>query len=1502
MSLSWIRLAVCSRQPSDPQCGDWRGDLTCLTSRANLPTGLPFPLDPEHEWKNLGTPLTFTKLAPSEPIAIIGLGCRFPGGADSPEAFWKLLSGAVDAVGEAPADRWETADYYHPSLQRPGKMHSRCGAFLEDLDQFDAAFFGISPREASRVDPQQRLLLESAWEALEDAGQVHENLAGKQIGVFVGVSANDYLLRQYSDTTKMNAYSATGGVLSIAANRISYFFDLRGPSQVIDTACSSSLVALHGACQSIWTGESVMALAGGVNVMLAPETTVAFCQAGIISPSGRCHAFDIKADGFVRGEGSGIVVLKPLAQAEADGDFVYASILATAVNQDGRTSGLSLPNPQAQQDLLREVYAKAGVSPRQVQYVEAHGTGTRAGDPLECQAIGRILGPGRNKGSELRIGSVKTNIGHLEPAAGIAGLIKLALAIKHRQIPPSLHFDTPNPDIPFEQLGLEVQTDLGPWPDPSADVVGGVNSFGFGGTNAHAILRGIRQVNEARSDPRPGQALVLPISSKCSESLEAYVRKYRHRLRQGDCSLYDLCYSAGVRRNHLNHRLAVVGVDRESLLEKLDAHLAGETRSGLSSGQAASGRPKLAFIFCGNGPQWWAMGRQLLEQEPVFRRMLERCDSICLQQGQQSILRELRASESESRMDRTDVAQPALFALQLGLVELWRSWGVQPDAVIGHSVGEVAAAYTARALTLEEAVRVIWHRSRSQERTAGKGRMAALDLPLEEAEKRIAAFAGRLWIAGHNSPNSVTLTGDADALRQLQRILESGKVFWRELQLNYAFHSHHMDPIREDLLASLQGLRSLVPSIEFVSSVTGKPVRGADLGPEYWWDNVRQPVRFAEAVDCLIEEDYGAFLEIGPHPVLSPYLMECLSAQSKQATLLPSLRRNEDERASLMNSLGALYTNGRSVDWASLFPGGRLIALPSYPWRRERHWIQPRFPTRPTASPLLTKRLEGVHPEWESEFDVETLGFLKDHRIHGMTVFPFTGYVEAVLEIAAELHGTGPCAFEDVVLFKPVILSSDDAPVVRFAYSPGDSSITAYRISHDDSETPILLGRSTLSRLEASRPDPLDIQQIRQRCPQEISGESFYQDLRRFGFQYGPSFQSVTRIFLGDGEVLSEIRMPLELLGELSSFRFHPVIGDSSGQAIFALLNLSESDEGSETFLPVGVKRIFVYDDPQPRVFSHARLTWKGADAIRADLSILDPTGNCLAKLEGLEYRLSSLGRRETHKDWIYQYQWEPDTAPDHCLSLPANLPSPESVVGAIRPQAEHMRTGLESSTLDREILAKVDRLCAAYVVDALTTLGWKLEPGQQLPTPALFERLGVAEHRQGHLIRVLQLLCDQGILKREGNVWKVAAMPDSTPNQLWRDLAKSAPDYHHEISLLGLDGPKLALALKGELDAESQLSPILPLGAREGLFDSSPSFRTTNQLLQSTLAEIVGRIPTHQTLRILEFQKGSGGVTSWLLPILPPERCHYRLANSSEEDLARAKQRFGGNSFRFIR
>ncbi|HMB08389.1 MAG TPA: beta-ketoacyl synthase N-terminal-like domain-containing protein, partial [Isosphaeraceae bacterium] len=711
---------------------DWLGRALTPTLAYEYPTieALARHLAGEPERAPEPSPASIGDGAKRGGIAIIGIGCRFPG-AEGPEAFWELLKGGVDAIGAVPADRGDTES----ERARSHASIPRRGGFLSRVDRFDADFFGIAPREAVGMDPQQRLLLEVAWEALEDAGLVPERLAGSPAGVFLGISTNDYGRLAGRGRRSGQDYLLTGNAASIAANRLSYLFDLRGPSLAIDTACSSSLVAVHLACQSLRRGEATLALAGGVNLILAPEIGANFAKAGFLAPDGRCKAFDAQADGYVRGEGVGVVVLKPLARALADGDPVYAVIRGGAVNQDGRSNGLTAPNRQAQEEVLRASYRQAGVAPGQVQYVEAHGTGTFLGDPIEAKALGAVLAEGRAAGAPCALGSAKTNIGHLEAAAGVAGLIKVALALKHRAIPPSLHFRAPNPHVPFDALPLRVATELAPWPEVDGPALAGVSSFGFGGTNAHVVLEGApAEPDLTKSEEGTDEVRLLPLSARTPDALRALAGSYRGVL--GHIPLDDLAYSAGVRRSHHEHRLALVARSREDMLAQIDAFLRGESRPGLAVGRAPSGRrPGFAFVFSGQGGHYVGMGRTLLDREPVFRAALEACDRELQAIAGWSLLHELTTDERALRFHDTGVIQPVLFALQVALAALWKSWGIVPHAVVGHSLGEAAAAHVAGALSLPDALRVVIHRARLMRRVAGRGRTAAVALMPDEAER-----------------------------------------------------------------------------------------------------------------------------------------------------------------------------------------------------------------------------------------------------------------------------------------------------------------------------------------------------------------------------------------------------------------------------------------------------------------------------------------------------------------------------------------------------------------------------------------------------------------------------------------------------------------------------------------------------------------------------------------------------------------------------------------------
>ena len=909
--------------------------------------------------------------ASAEPIAIVGIGCRFPGGAHSPEAFWRLMCNGVDAITPIPADRPELSALYDSTPGAPGKIVTKQGGFLSDLDQFDPYFFGISPREAKYIDPQQRLLLEVTWEAFEDAGIVPTKLAADGVGVFIGMWTSDYEDRMYDATSDIDLYITTGGGRYSASGRLSYVFDLRGPSMTIDTACSSSLVAAHLACQSLRSGECEMAIAGGVNLILKPYISIGYSRSKMLSPDGRCRFGDADANGYVRSEGVGVVLLKRLSQALAEGDPIYALIRGSAVNNDGQSSGvLVAPGSATQEIMLRQAYRNAGVDPSAVHYVEAHGTGTSIGDPVEVAALGAVLGENRPRTIPCVMGSVKTNIGHSEAASGIAGLIKVALCLKHREIPPSLHLKNPNPKIPWQSLSIRMQQEHGPWPASEGPAFAAVNSFGITGTNAHIVLQEapFSPAAGAQTEKDDGRAKLLPLSAHNGEALGDLTNAYRIFLSDKDqedfCSLNDVCYTASVKRTHHRYRLAVAGHSYEEFVARLEAVLGQNDSQSTFGCTAQESSQRLAFVFSGQGPQWFAMGRELLRQERVFRTAMEQCDALLGKLGGWSLIEELNRDEDKSRLDNTEIAQPAIFSLQVALAALWRSWGIIPDAVVGHSVGEVAAAYAAGAFSLEDAVAIIYHRGSLMQNTKGKGKMASVEIFVAKAREAIRQYADRLAVAAVNSPTTTVLSGEPEALAELLKSLGKEKVASRVLPVDYAFHSTQMERCGAELVRALKGLKAGPTSIGMVSTVTGEIVRGTDLTADYWGCNLRDTVRFADAIGALLSDGVATFVEVGPHPVLAAAITQCAGHRDRQIMVACSLRRGQEDRLTMLTSLGALYAAGYDVDWTALYPNGTVVKLPSYPWQRERYWIEERKKT--AAANAQASDLSGS-PESEAQ-------------------------------------------------------------------------------------------------------------------------------------------------------------------------------------------------------------------------------------------------------------------------------------------------------------------------------------------------------------------------------------------------------------------------------------------------------------------------------------------------------------------------------------------------------
>ena len=879
------------------------------------------------------------KRARSEPIAIVGIGCRFPGGVVDPESYWQLLSTGTDAVGEVPANRWDLDAFYDQEPRQPGKVHSRWGGFLERIDRFDHDFFGISRREAVAMDPQQRIALEVAWEALEHAGQAPNKLGGSRTGVFVGVCNSDYATHLFKHPLDITAYASTGTAHSILPGRISYLLDLRGPSLAVDTACSSSLVAVHQACQSLRTGECDMALGGGVNAVLTPQTSISFSQfPDMLSADGRCKTFDASANGFVRGDGCGIVVLKRLSDAVEAGDRVLAVIRGAAVNQDGYSSGLTAPNGAAQRDVLRRALEASGVEPHHVSFIEAHGTGTKLGDPIEVEALAEVYG--REEGTPVYLGSVKTNIGHSEAAAGIAGLIKIAVAMEHGALPPNIHFDTLNPHISLDGTTFAIPTELTEWPAPEGRRVAGLSSFGFSGTNVHMIVEEPPARRAPEEDTLRPQS-VLAMSAKSERALLKLAQRYQKRLTSGDtATVADLCYSGNTGRAHFPHRLAAVGATRQEIAARLSDFVRGDVGEGLALGEAADS--EVVFLFTGQGPQRVGMARRLYETQPTFRRIIDRCDEILRPHLEAPLLSVLYPSDSElGLINEMAYSQPVLFAVEYAVAELWRSWGVEPAAVLGHSLGEYAAACFAGAMSLEDGLALIAARGRLLQTLSETGAMAAIFAPAEEVAEAIAEYGPeRISIAAVNGLANTAISGDRDVVAKVCETFAARDVQAKQLRISTSSHSPLVEPILEPLRRVVEGVKFQPPRIPVVSNLTGE-LWAWDKAPDadYWCDHARQAVQFAKGVATLHEMGYRTFLEVGPAPTLLGLIGDSLPAGS-ETVLLPSLRPKQDDWEVMLSTAGELYANGVDIDWAGFDRDytRTKVSVPLYPFDPSRCW------------------------------------------------------------------------------------------------------------------------------------------------------------------------------------------------------------------------------------------------------------------------------------------------------------------------------------------------------------------------------------------------------------------------------------------------------------------------------------------------------------------------------------------------------------------------------------
>jgi acyl transferase domain-containing protein/thioesterase domain-containing protein/acyl carrier protein len=1291
----------------------------------------------------------------AEPIAIIGMACRFAGAPDL-EAYWGLIHEGRSGVTEVPADRWDADAFYDPSGETAGKMSVRWAAFIEGPDQFDPQFFGITPREAVRMDPQQRILLEVAWQAMENAGRPAEELAGTKTGVFVGIGGTDYskVGVPYDDYyEQIDAHLGTGNALSIAANRLSYVFDFHGPSAAVDTACSSSSLAIHFAVESLRRGESDTALAGGVNMILTPETTIAFSKARMLSPEGVCRPFDSRANGYVRGEGCGLVLLKRLADAERDGDNILAVIRATSVNQDGRTSGISAPNSQSQVECIRAAQKQAGFTPDDIDYIEAHGTGTPLGDPIEMIALAQIFkvdgnGVARPESSKgvasvaetstpfaepqgvppCYVSSVKANVGHMETVSGVAGLIKVVLMMQHDEINPQTHFETLNPHIKLEGTRLVIPTEHLAWPRSKGRRVAGISSFGFGGTNTHLIVESANPKSEIRNPQLPDRPVhLVKLAAKNEPALKQQAAQLADYLdSHAEDSLADICWSANTGWADFNQRAAVVAKDSEELKNRLQA-LAGEVgaasraapesesplrlggpTAGVKQGVARSiGRPGVAFLFTGQGAQYVGMGRGLYETQPVFRRAMDSCDAILREcWGGESLLSILypnaqangsagrphpgplprledspegEGAKAGAKVHQTQYTQPALFSIEYALAELWASWGVLPDIVLGHSVGEYAAAVVAGVMSLEDGLRLIAERARLMQSVKRPGKMAVVFATREQVAQAIEAVGGEVVIAVINGPENIVISGAADAVEAVSAKLVGDGVQVKPLNVSHAFHSPLMDEMLDEFEAFAAKIEYEKPHVPLTANLTGQLMKAPTA--HYWRDHLRNTVQFAAGMARIAESRPAIIIEMGPTASLLGMGRRC--EPELTAAWLPSLREGQDDWQVIAGSLSEYYVRGGRVDWRGWDqPWQRKrVLLPNYPFQKSRHWFTldpalrrlgsggPSFAVGTTGDlkqthPLLGPSLSTVWANklFESRLSAQSPAYLVDHQVQGSAVTPAAAYIEQGLAAADQVFGPGNHGLANITIQQAMFLPEGVRRRVEVSIAPesgGEATFETYSRPEDSGAAAAwtMHARGSVvhesSAAEVGGVEYIDLVAARSRAVTILSRSEFYDVMAERGLAYGPAFQVLSDLHRGVKDAIAEVELPEAVRRDAAAYQLHPALGDALLQVVAGAVPLEEDGSFSPfTYMPVGIRNVRVRrrieDYGQPLHVYAVRTSGESTpspERVEANIYLVDGNGSVLVEFEGAQVqRLGRNGGADSGVDtsrWLYQIAWQ---------------------------------------------------------------------------------------------------------------------------------------------------------------------------------------------------------------------------------------------------------------------
>ncbi|QEP44176.1 SDR family NAD(P)-dependent oxidoreductase [Ectothiorhodospiraceae bacterium BW-2] len=1446
-----------------------------------------------------------------EPIAVVAMACHLPGGVNSPQQLRTLLQQQGEGIVEIPPERWDVDAYYDPDPDVAGKSYTRYGGFLSDIDQFDPAFFGISPREAHSIDPQQRLLLQTAWEALENGGFDPNALYGSNTGVYVGVSNFEYgaHLIWPDDVRQISAYAGTGGSLGVTAGRLSYTFGFTGPSLIVDTACSSSLITTHLAMQALRLGECDMALSAGVNLILGPETHINFCKARMLSADGRCKTFSAAADGYARGEGVGVLVLKRLADAERDGDTILALLRGSAVNQDGPSGGLTVPNGPSQVKVIEQALAAAALTPAQIGYLEAHGTGTALGDPIEMGAIGSVFAAAE-RAQPLWVGSIKTNIGHLESAAGIAGLMKAILSLHHGEIYSHRHFHEPSPYIDWASLPVVIPTELTPW--LTEERFAGVSSFSFSGTNAHLILSNYRDADDQGRDQGEGGALkpvapptqrrLLPLSAKSEAGLMALAERYATALEQLPLAKWHPFVAAAARgRGHYSHRLALVADSPQQAALRL-------REGGVEQGRAGAASRRLALLFTGQGAQYPGMGRELYESEPLFRQTLERCDAIATPLLGVSLLELLYQREVDEGLEaefaRTDLTQPLLFAIEYALAQLWLSWEIEVEAVMGHSVGELVAATVAGLWSLEQGMRLVCQRGKLMAERCQHGAMIAVTLSEAALSERLRSFdSQQVTLATMNGPESVTVAGESRAVAALQQQLERDGIEVKRLRVSHAFHSPLVEPMVEPFRHAVEAVTMQPLQLALVSNVSGTFIDNDEAASaDYWCRHIRQPVQFQRGIKTLLDSGIDTFIEIGPKPLLTALGESIAAARGDERALLwlPSLRYSRPPWQQLLQSLARLYCHGvdQAVRGVAPATARYAVTLPTMAFITDRYWLESSSSPARAGHPLLGERIDSpLLPEgalFHNSLSTLTVSFLAHHQIFGQVVLPAAAHIEMALTAAVALLGQG-AELQAVTIEQALVLPPEaELPLQMVVERQQDHyrfTLYAQRSHqwqrHTSGE---LVPKSQLS------PQRIDLAALQQRCQQPYPVAEYYRLTRSVGIEHGEDFQAVTALWLGEGEVLAQLELPTTLSATASDFQLHPVLLDAAFQMVGVPLLARHTP-----FLPVGLEQLRCYRRLPTNLWCRVIAPTPEGEISRfdADLQLLDESGEVVADVVALHFQKvdpSALALTDTRYDsWLYRLDWPIESLV--CGSAAA-LTGPKAIAAELAPLQRQL---LDSCRFYRPLFERLEALAAALVCQALLDCGWQAAVGSRGTVIELIAQLAIIESQRALFRRSLQILSETGILALEGEHWQLLEpllpLNRAEVEALQHDFIEAAA----EITLTLRCGQALAQVWRGEIEPLQLLFPEGDLGVTTLLYQHSVGAKAINQLLAAAVRRAMATLPLNRAVRIVEIGGGTGGTTVQLLPQLPPQRCDYLFSDISSHFTRLAEQQFAGD-YPFVR